>query len=185
MFIHIVPPQHIDASVHPAFVRLGEVARRAFDCWILQYRHFWLSERLTPTLDSWIAQKLDFTLRPSASTSSKQVPVPEVLQLRLLLFFNAFGVHHACQNTIRSLFYHCWLLPATPVPRQKQSAFFPEENISSRRWLFLIAIKFYHRLAGTLVPRDAFLGRAKASLRSELLAFRVLLWINLLTAEGK
>ena len=54
-------------------------------------------------------------------------------------------------------------------------SFFPEENIFSLRWLFLITIKFYHRLAGTLVPRDAFLGRAKASLRSELLAFRVLL----------
>ncbi len=96
-------------------------------------------------------------------------------KLRLLLFFNAFPVHHACQNTVRAIFYHCWLLHATAVARREQSAFFPEENIFPRRWLFLITIKFYHRLAGTLVPRDAFVGRAKASLRSELLAFRVLL----------
>ncbi|MEG4085904.1 hypothetical protein, partial [Microcoleus sp. POL10_C6] len=51
--------------------------------------------------------------------------------------------------------------------------------------LFLIAIKFYHGLTGTQVPCDAFLGRAKASLGSEFLAFSVFLRINLLTAEGK
>ncbi|MCZ0903321.1 hypothetical protein ON021_25850, partial [Microcoleus sp. HI-ES] len=60
------------------------------------------------------------------STRSEQVPVPEVFQFRLLFFFNSFGVHHACQNTVSSIVYHCCLIQATAVPRRDQSGVSPE-----------------------------------------------------------
>src|SRR4028119_1487551 len=56
----------------------------------------------------------------STSTSTRGIAIA------LTFIFNAFRVPHACPNTVRSLFYHCWLLHATAVPRREQSDFFPE-----------------------------------------------------------